>query len=72
MPTTKQRINLSVDNTFYETLERLRKYRKATSISALVLELAQKGLELEEDLYFAQVADKRENQDEISHDEVWS
>jgi metal-responsive CopG/Arc/MetJ family transcriptional regulator len=72
MPTTKKRINLTVDEQLYRSFERLCSYKNSTSVSALVLELAQKALELEEDLYFIELAQKRSNEEEISHSVLWS
>jgi len=72
MPTTKKRINLSVDDELYETLEELQKLRKAPSLSSIVLELTKEALELQEDLYFAKIAGEREKEKDLSHEEVWN
>ena len=71
MPTAKKRINLSVDDELYEELEELQKLRNAPSLSSIVLELTKEALELQEDLYFAKVAQEREKEKELSHEEVW-
>ena len=71
MPTAKKRINLSVDDALYEELERLRHLRQAPSLSAVVVDLAKEALALQEDLYFAEIADSRRDEPEISHEEIW-
>lgn len=71
MPTTKKRINLSVDDDLYDELEKIQQLRDAPSLSAIVIELTKEALELQEDLYFAKLAEERENEDSISHEEVW-
>ncbi len=71
MPTLKQRINLTVDESLYRTLERLRDFKNASSISAVVLELTQNALDYEEDLFLVNEAEKREDEGDISHDEFW-
>ena len=71
MPTAKKRINLSVDDSFYKELEELQTLRGAPSLSSIVVELAKEALELQEDLYFAKIAQEREDEKEISHKELW-
>ncbi len=71
MPTTKKRINLSVDDSLYAELEELQNLRGAPSLSSIVIELTKEALELQEDLYFARIAEERENEKEISHKEIW-
>ncbi len=71
MPTNKKRINLSVEDSLYSELEELRKIRKAPSLSSIVIELTKEALELQEDLYFAKIADERDKEETISHEEVW-
>ena len=71
MPTTKKRINLSVEDSLYAELEELQKLRGAPSLSSIVIELTKEALELQEDLYFAKIAEERENEKEISHKELW-
>jgi len=71
MPTAKKRINLTVDDSLYEELEKIQEIRNAPSLSAVVIELAKEALELQEDLYFAKIADERTNEDTISHDKIW-
>lgn len=71
MPTTKKRINLSVDDSLYDELEKLRQIKGAPSLSSIVLELTKEALELQEDLYFAKIAAERDEEPTISHDEIW-
>ncbi len=71
MPTAKKRINLSVEDSLYHELEELQKLRGAPSLSSIVIELTKEALELQEDLYFAKIAEERANEKEISHKELW-
>ncbi len=71
MPTTKKRINLSVEDELYSELEQIQKLKGAPSLSSIVIELTKEALELQEDLYFAKVADDREKENELSHEAVW-
>ena len=72
MPTTKKRINITVDDELYKSLEKLSKKEKRT-LSSVSLKLIEKAVELEEDLYFSREADKRISKREkrISHSKVW-
>ncbi len=72
MPTLKRRINLSVDDSLYSELEELQKIRNAHSLSSIVIELTKEALELQEDLYFSRIAQEREDEEEVSHKELWS
>ncbi|MDE0151057.1 MAG: hypothetical protein OXK80_00980 [Bdellovibrionales bacterium] len=71
MSTNKKRINLTVDHRLYADLERLRKFRKSSSLSAVVVDLTKEALELQEDIYFAEIAEKRRNEPTISHGVLW-
>ena len=71
MPTNKKRINLTVDHRLYTDLERLRKFKKAVSLSAVVVDLTREALELQEDIYFAETARKRRNESTIPHKALW-
>ena len=71
MPTAKKRINLSVDDSLYEELEKLQNLRGAPSLSSIVIELTKEALELQEDLYFMKVAEERDSEKEISHKDIW-
>jgi len=71
MPTEKKRINLSVEDSLYDELEKVQKLRGAPSLSSIVIELTKEALETQEDLYFAKLADERESEKELSHEELW-
>ena len=72
MPTEKKRINLTVDDRTYRALQRL-SAKRTESVSSVSLSLIEQALELQEDFYFARIADERlEGKDKrVSHDEVW-
>ncbi len=73
MPTTKQRINITVDKDTGWAIKQLAK-RDHMPTSAKVRELVKQALEFEEDLVWAEIADKRskeKNVKYIPHEEVW-
>lgn len=72
MPTSKKRINISVDDAIYKALERL-SIRRGESVAGTGLKLIEQALEFQEDLYFSRVADQRikQNQKRISHHKAW-
>jgi len=72
MPTTKRRINISVDDAMYNALERL-SVRRGESVAGTGLKLIEQALEFQEDLHFSRVADERlkQNQKRISHEKAW-
>jgi len=72
MPTAKKRINVTIDDEIQETLEWLAK-KRSKSISSVSLSLIEEALELQEDLYFSDIAEKRlECQEKrISHSKAW-
>lgn len=72
MPSVKKRINLTVDNKTYAALEIL-SGRTQQKISTISLNLIHQALELQEDIYFSKVTDKRlsKKQKRISHDKAW-
>ena len=71
MPTSKKRINLSVDDSLYSELEKIRELKQAPSLSSVVIELTKEALEIQENLYFARIADQRADEESISHEEIW-
>jgi hypothetical protein len=71
MPTAKKRINLSVDSSLYQQLEKVKNLRKAPSLSAVVLELTKDALAVQEDLYFAKIAEERDSEPVVSHEKIW-
>ena len=72
MPSIKKRINLTVDYKTYSALKSL-SGKKQQKISTLSLHLIQEALNLQEDMYFSKIADKRlsQKQKRIPHDKVW-
>lgn len=72
MPTAKKRINITVDDEMYQVLESL-SHKRQKSISGTSLDLIEKAIELEEDLYFSRKSDERlsKKQKHISHDKAW-
>ncbi|MCZ0931708.1 MAG: hypothetical protein OXJ52_00930 [Oligoflexia bacterium] len=71
MPSHKKRINLTLDDSLYKQLEELRKIRKSPFLSSVVIDLTKKALEIEEDLYFSNIAKEREKESVISHKKIW-
>ncbi len=72
MPTTKRRINITVDDDVYKALERLSSQRDE-SVAGVGLSLIEEALEYQEDLHFSRVADDRISKKEkrISHNKAW-
>ncbi|MEZ4273469.1 MAG: hypothetical protein R3C68_19150 [Myxococcota bacterium] len=58
MPTTKRRINITVDDRTYEALEKLSQARDE-SVAGVSLNLIEEALEYQEDLHFSRIADER-------------
>ena len=71
MPTSKKRVNLTLDPAFYQQLKTLRRLRNVP-ISSIVVDLAKSALELQEDIYFAKIAEARVKEPVISHKAIWS
>lgn len=72
MPTTKRRINITVDDDVYKALERLSGKRNQ-SVAGVGLSLIEEALAYQEDLHFSRVADDRlaKKQNRIPHDKAW-
>lgn len=72
MPSTKKRINLTVDDKTYAVLQTL-SGKTQQKISTVSLNLIQQALELQEDIYFSKLADERlsQKQKRVSHDKAW-
>lgn len=72
MPTAKRRINITVDDSTYEALNRLSSARDA-SVAGVGLSLIEEALEYQEDLYFSRIADERlsRKQKRIAHGKAW-
>ncbi len=72
MSTVKKRVNLTIDDDLYEDFEAVKELRKGASLSSVILELAKEALEINEDLYFAKIAEGRLKEKRYSHETVWS
>ena len=72
MPTTKKRINITIDDELYRSLDKLSKKENGT-LSSVSLRLIERAVELEEDLYFSRQAEKRlaKNEKRVPHSKVW-
>ncbi len=72
MPTTKRRINITIDDDVYKALERL-SAKRDQSVAGVGLSLIEEALEYQEDLHFSRIADDRiaKKQKRISHDKAW-
>jgi hypothetical protein len=72
MPTAKKRINLTVEDDVFETLNRIAKKEK-TSVASVSHLLLEKALELKEDSHFSRVGEARLSKKgkKISHDDFW-
>ena len=73
MPTTKRRINITVDDDVYKVLERL-SGKRDQSVAGVGLSLIEEALEYQEDLYFSRVADERlasKKDKRVAHDKAW-
>ena len=72
MPTTKKRINITVDDDVYKALERL-SGKRDQSVAGVGLSLIEEALAYQEDLHFSRVADDRlaKKQKRVPHDKAW-
>jgi hypothetical protein len=72
MPTSKRRINITVDDETYAALERLSS-RRRQSVAGVGLSLIEEALEYQEDLHYSRIADERlsRNEKRVSHDKAW-
>lgn len=72
MATEKKRVNLTIDDDLYDDFEAIKKLRNESSLSSVILDLAKEGLEINEDLYFAKIAESRLKEKRYSHETVWT
>ena len=72
MPTTKRRLNITVDDETYGVLERLSSKRRQ-SVAGVGLSLIEEALEYQEDLHFSRIADERLGRKEkrLAHAKAW-
>lgn len=75
MPTKNPRINVVLDNPLYKNIKYLAE-RDGVSLSNKARELIKDAIEIQEDLYLAEIAQSREktltDSNTLSHEEVWS
>jgi len=72
MPTTKQRIYITLEDELFVILKKIADKAKQ-SLSSISVEMIKKSLEREEDMYFSEIADRRlgQKQKRITHSKVW-
>jgi predicted CopG family antitoxin len=72
MPTAKKRINMTVDEDVFQSLNKIAKKEK-TSVASVSHILLEKALELQEDFYFSKVSEDRlvKKYKRLTHEEVW-
>ncbi len=72
MPTAKKRINLTVEDDIFESLNKIAKKEK-TSVASISNLLLEKALDLQEDFYFSRVSESRLSKKEkrLSHKDIW-
>lgn len=75
MPTTKKRVNITPPQKTYFILQKTAE-QDGVSLSQKALEMIEFAIEMQEDLYFSQLADQlfEENKDKkwYSHEEAWA
>ena len=72
MPTSQPRLNLTLDDEMMKMLKALAK-KAHTSVASKAKELLVDALEVQEDIYFSELSDKRlkENKKWHSHEDAW-
>ena len=72
MPTAKKRINLTVEDDLFASLQKLAKQENA-SVASVSHALIERALELKEDLYFSKIGDERlqSKSKRLTHEEIW-
>jgi hypothetical protein len=72
MPTAKKRINLTVEDDVFESLNKIAKKEK-TSVASISHLLLERALDLQEDFYFSRVSESRLSKKEkrLSHEDIW-
>lgn len=75
MPAKNPRINVVLDNPLYKNIKYLAE-RDGVSLSNKARDLIKEAMEIQEDLYLAEIAQSREetltDSNTLSHEEVWS
>ncbi len=72
MSTSKKRVNLTIEDELYSEFEAIKELRKESSLSSVILDLAKEALEINEDLYYSKIADQRQKEKRLSHEQVWA
>lgn len=74
MPTKNPRLNVVLDPNLYKSLSRLAN-KEGISLSLLARDLLKESLELREDVYWNEVAQKRDKtfsyKKALSHEDIW-
>lgn len=74
MPTKNPRLNVVLEPSLYKGLDKLAQ-RQGVSLSLAARDLIKEGLEIHEDMYWQEVARKREKtfsyKKSLSHKDVW-
>ena len=72
MPTQQPRLNLTLDDEIMDMLKGLAK-KAHTSVASVAKEMLLDGLDLQEDIYFSELAARRDTKNArwLSHEEVW-
>jgi predicted DNA-binding protein len=72
MPTSKRRLNITLDDETYAAIERLSS-KRGQSAAGVGLSLIEEALEYQEDLHFSRIADERLSRKErrVPHDRAW-
>ena len=75
MPAKNPRINVVLDNPLYKNIKYLAE-RDGVSLSNKARDLIKEAIEIQEDLYLANIAQNREetlsDSDTLTHEETWS
>jgi predicted DNA-binding protein len=75
MPTKNPRINVVLDKPLYKNVQFLAK-KDGVSLSTKLRDLVKEALDVQEDLYLAKLAEKRQESFKeslaLSHEQVWS
>ena len=74
MPTKNPRLNVVLEHEVYQTLSKIAK-KKGISLSLLARDLIKESLDIYEDIYWNEVAEKRDEtfsyEKALSHKDIW-
>lgn len=71
MPTENKRVNVTLNKEIDSILTKLAKKDPNHSVSNVVKQLILEALEMREDKYLCKLAESREGQSRLSHEEFW-